>query len=145
MTIRSGSLVESFGFSYVNRTGSKIIAGPVGGTGGQLTTIQFAPTEWVTKLSGTLEIRSVGSGVKPVVASLEIETNIKKYGPYGGVHQDYSFSMPVPEGWIITGFFGRAGPGSLIDAIGVYIGLNGPETTRLDAITVATDEETSGN
>ncbi|CAN6326134.1 unnamed protein product [Urochloa humidicola] len=145
MAIRSGILIDSIGFSYVDKTFKKNTAGPFGGTGGQLTTIQFAPTEWVTKLSGTLEIRSLGSGVyKPVVASLEIETNIKKYGPYGRVNQDYSFSILVPQGWIIAGFFGRAG--SLVDAIGVYIGPNyGPLTARLDAITVATDEETSGN
>ncbi|CAL4896488.1 unnamed protein product [Urochloa decumbens] len=142
MTIRAGEFIDSIGFSYVDDVGTIRIAGPFGGTGGNLTTIRFAATEFVTKLSGTLYIRSASAGGKPVLSSLEIVTNTNRYGPYGTVHQDYLFSFPLPWGLIITGFFGRAG--SIVDAIGVYIGYKiGGE--RLDAITVATDEETSGN
>ncbi|CAN6339986.1 unnamed protein product [Urochloa humidicola] len=142
MIIHAGEFLDSIGFSYVDEAGKRRIAGPFGGNGGQLATIQFAPREWVTKLSGTIVIRSASAGGKPVVASLEIETNITKYGPYGTVHQDYPFSFPLPKDMIIAGFFGRCG--SIVDAIGVYIAYK-TGATRLDAVTVATDEETSGN
>ncbi|CAL5096101.1 unnamed protein product [Urochloa decumbens] len=141
ITIRAAGLIDSIGFSYVDEAGNKRTAGPFGGTGGQLTTIQFAPNEWVTKLSGTIVEASASEG-KPTMASLEFETNIRKYGPYGTVNQDYSFSIPLPKGLIIAGFFGRAG--RFIDAIGVYIGYKAA-VERLDAITIAADEETLGN
>lgn len=54
------------------------------------------------------------------VASLEIETNIKTYGPYGKAYNEDPFSIPLPENVGVVGFFGRAG--RLLDAIGVYIG-----------------------
>ncbi|RCV15904.1 hypothetical protein SETIT_3G095300v2 [Setaria italica] len=135
MTIRAGDSIDSIGFSYIDEAGKKHSEGPFGGTGGQLTTIKFAPLEYVKKFSGTIG-RAVGSGEMLFVASLEIETNVKKYGPYGKEDNDYPFSIPLPENTSVVGFFGRAG--RLIDAVGVYIYYC--KSPLIDAT-----EETSGN
>nr|CAB3462004.1 unnamed protein product [Digitaria exilis] len=111
VTIRAGDIVDSFGYSYVDQAGKKHTVGPCGGTGGRLATIQFAQTEYVKKFSGTI-------GGQWVVASLEIETNLQTYGPYGKETNNH-FSIPIPENAGVVGFFGRA-EGNL-NAIGVYI------------------------
>lgn len=82
--------------------------------------IKLAQDEYVNKFSGTIG-QSFGSQAKPLVASLQIETNSKTYGPYGKRNPgDDPFSIPLPENVSIVGFFGRAG--NLLDAIGFYIG-----------------------
>ncbi|KAF8666404.1 hypothetical protein HU200_053511 [Digitaria exilis] len=113
VTICAGDIVDSFGYSYVDQAGKKHTVGPCGGTGGRLATIQFAQTEYVKKFSGT-----IGSRGQWVVASLEIETNLQTYGPYGKETHNH-FSIPIPENAGVVGFFGRA-EGNL-NAIGVYI------------------------
>ncbi|PUZ63318.1 hypothetical protein GQ55_3G058400 [Panicum hallii var. hallii] len=141
MTVRAGNSVDSIGFSYADEEGQKHGVGPFGGTGGQLTTIEFAPAEHVKKLSGTIG-RSSTSGGMSFVASLEIETNIRTYGPYGKAHNDYPFSIPLPEDVSIVGFFGRAG--RLLDAAGVYIGYSrSPFTDATEETSSDKDEETS--
>ncbi|CAN6357960.1 unnamed protein product [Urochloa humidicola] len=143
MNIRASSYIHSIGFSYIDEAGEKRTAGPFGGTGGQLTTIQFAPEEYVKNFSGTIGLRPLSSGRKLIVESIQIETNITVYGPYGkALQKDSSFSIPLQEGVSVKGFFGNADE-NLIYAIGVYIGYNAAK--KLDAISVATDEETSGN
>ncbi|PVH61561.1 hypothetical protein PAHAL_3G061100 [Panicum hallii] len=141
MTVRAGNSVDSIGFSYADEEGQKHGVGPFGGTGGQLTTIEFAPAEYVKKLSGTIG-RSSTSGGMSFVASLEIETNIRTYGPYGKAHNDYPFSIPLPEDFSIVGFFGRAG--RLPDAVGVYIGYSrSPFTDATEETSSDKDGETS--
>jgi hypothetical protein len=103
--------------------------------------IEFAPAEYVKKLSGTIG-RSSTSGGMSFVASLEIETNIRTYGPYGKAHNDYPFSIPLPEDFSIVGFFGRAG--RLPDAVGVYIGYSrSPFTDATEETSSDKDGETS--
>lgn len=132
MTVRAGDSVDSIGFSYVDEEGQKHSVGPFGGTGGQPTTIEFAAEEYVRKFSGTI--------FRSFVASLEIETNIKTYGPYGKAHNDYPFSIPLPENVSIVGFFGRAG--KFLDAIGVYIGYSrSPFTDATGETSSDKDEE----
>ncbi|CAN6344722.1 unnamed protein product [Urochloa humidicola] len=148
MTIRASSYIDSIGFSYVDVARQKRTAGPFGGTGGQPTTIQFAPGEYVKNFSGIIGLRPLSSGRKPVVESLEIETNIKKYGPYGkALQKDSSFSIPLQpqEDVSVTGFFGLIADEKVIYAIGVYIGYTPASGKKLDAIIVANDEETSGS
>jgi len=94
--------------------------------------IEFAAEECVRKFSGTI--------FRSFVASLEIETNIKTYGPYGKAHNDYPFSIPLPENVSIVGFFGRAG--KFLDAIGVYIGYSrSPFTDATGETSSDKDEE----
>ncbi|TKW25129.1 hypothetical protein SEVIR_3G095600v4 [Setaria viridis] len=141
MTIRAGNTVDAFGFSYVDEAGRRHIRGPSGGTGGQLTTIRLAPTEFVNSISGTIG-RSFGSQSRSLVASLQIGTNVRTYGPYGRRNPgDDPFSIPLPENFCVVGFWGRAG--NLLDAIGVYIGQRKSVIPR--PIPIAYDEETSGN
>ncbi|PUZ63319.1 hypothetical protein GQ55_3G058500 [Panicum hallii var. hallii] len=71
--IRSGDIIDVFGFSYADEAGQKHTIGPYGGRGGSLTTIQLEPSEYVKHFSGTTGTY-VGS---PVVASLTIETNLR--------------------------------------------------------------------
>jgi hypothetical protein len=98
--------------------------------------IQFAPTEYVKKFSGSI----VRTNRTWVVTYLEIETNLETYkisdsgSPFGvslpgagkgspiGIilpEAQTPFSIPVPQGTSIVGFFGRAEDS--LDAIGVYV------------------------
>lgn len=45
LTIRSGAVVNSFGFSYVDQAGQKHTVGPVGGNGGKLTTVSRSSSD----------------------------------------------------------------------------------------------------
>ena len=101
--------------------------------------IKFAPVEYVQRLSGTIG-QAFGSESRTFVASLQIGTNIRTYGPYGRrLTSDDQFSIPLPGNVSVVGFFGRAG--NLLDAIGVYIAY---KSLRLPIPHDAT-EETSGN
>jgi Jacalin-like lectin domain len=52
-----------------------------------------------------------------VLKSLELETNLNTYGPYGA-EEGNSFELSAQGGQII-GFFGRSG--QFVDAIGAYV------------------------
>ena len=101
--------------------------------------IKLAPVEYVQRLSGTIG-QAFGSESRTFVASLQIGTNIRTYGPYGRrLTSDDQFSIPLPGNVSVVGFFGRAG--NFLDAIGVYIAY---KSLRLPIPHDAT-EETSGN
>ena len=103
------------------------------------TQIKLAPMEYVQRLSGTIG-QAFGSESRTFVASLQIGTNIRTYGPYGRrLTSDDQFSITLPGNVCVVGFFGRAG--NLLDAIGVYIAY---KSLRLPIPHDAT-EETSGN
>uniref|UniRef100_I1PIS6 Jacalin-type lectin domain-containing protein n=1 Tax=Oryza glaberrima TaxID=4538 RepID=I1PIS6_ORYGL len=83
--------------------------------------IKLSADEQVTSVEGTIgRFRDVD---EPVITSLTFRTNASKaYGPYGGAgdkQEGTHFSIPVDNGGVVVGFWGRAG--WLIDAIGVYI------------------------
>ncbi|EAZ29534.1 hypothetical protein OsJ_13607 [Oryza sativa Japonica Group] len=85
------------------------------------TKIKLSADEQVTSVEGTIgRFRDVD---EPVITSLTFRTNAgKTYGPYGGASDKQAgtpFSIPVDNGGVVVGFWGRAG--WLIDAIGVYI------------------------
>jgi len=100
--------------------------------------IKFAPVEYVQRLSGTIG-QAFGSESRTFVASLQIGTNIRTYGPYGRrLTSDDQFSITLPGNVCVVGFFGRAG--NLLDAIGVYIAYKSLRLPRAHE-----PEETSGN
>ena len=102
------------------------------------TQIKLAPVEYVQRLSGTIG-QAFGSESRTFVASLQIGTNIRTYGPYGRrLTSDDQFSIPLPGNVSVVGFFGRAG--NLLDAIGVYIAYKSLRLPRAHE-----PEETSGN
>ena len=102
------------------------------------TQIKLAPMEYVQRLSGTIG-QAFGSESRTFVASLQIGTNIRTYGPYGRrLTSDDQFSITLPGNVCVVGFFGRAG--NLLDAIGVYIAYKSLRLPRAHE-----PEETSGN
>lgn len=116
VTIGSDMVVDSIAFSYSDCNGQQHTAGPWGGYRGSNYTIHFGPTEFLTKVSGT-----IGAFVHPpgiVVTSLTLVTNAHSYGPFGR-GGGTPFNTPMQSNGGIVGFFGRAG--WFVDAIGVYV------------------------
>lgn len=114
ITVRSGWIIDSIEFSYVDQAGQKRTAGPWGGQGGNRNTIQLASSEFIKEVSGTVGAHEG----KTIITSLKFVTNEKKYGPFGretGTH----FTVPVQNNGSVVGFFGRGG--IYLDAIGVYV------------------------
>lgn len=112
VTIRSGVVIDSIAFSYVDQAGKKQTLGPWGGDGELTDTITFAPLEIVKEVSGT-----TGTfGGDTVVTSLTFVTNVRTYGPFGKPNGT-TFSVPLMDTNVV-GFFVRAG--RLVNAIGVY-------------------------
>jgi hypothetical protein len=87
-----------------------------GGNGGDKTErIQLNyPDEFVTCISGHFGPISHGP---TIIRSLTIETNLRKFGPYG-VEKGTYFSFPTNGGKII-GFHGKSG--WYLDSIGVHL------------------------
>ncbi|KAL6851941.1 hypothetical protein ACP4OV_020126 [Aristida adscensionis] len=115
ITIRSGSVVDSIAFSYVDQDGQKRTAGPWGGPGGNPNTIQLAPSEFVKEVSGTF---GVYNGVN-AINSIKFVTNMKTYGPFGLQQGTTPFSVPVQNNCGVVGFFARSN--KYLEAIGVYV------------------------
>lgn len=115
VTICSNHVVESFSFSYTDHNGQQRTAGPWGGRGGEVSTINLGPSEYLIEVSGT-----IGScfQVANVITSLTFVTNNTSYGPFGE-HVGDPFVLPVQSNSSIVGFFGRAG--MILDAIGFYV------------------------
>ncbi|CAL5079501.1 unnamed protein product [Urochloa decumbens] len=114
VTIRSGLVVNSIQFSYVDSAGQTHSAGPWGGSSGQAHTIQLAESEFITQVSGT-----IGSyGGVTAVTSIKFVTSLKTYGPWGQ-EKGTPFTVPVQTNGGIVGFFTRGG--SYLNAIGVYV------------------------
>ncbi|KAK1677527.1 hypothetical protein QYE76_038375 [Lolium multiflorum] len=117
VTIRSGSVIDSIAFSYVDKVGKKQTAGPWGGNGGNEETITFAPTETLTKVYGTTGTFRENI----VVTSLTFITDLKAYPTFGNALGGTAFIIPEKEASVL-GFFGRAG--LWLDAIGAYYAAN---------------------
>uniref|UniRef100_A0ACD5X342 Uncharacterized protein n=1 Tax=Avena sativa TaxID=4498 RepID=A0ACD5X342_AVESA len=117
VTICHDTYVESLAFSFIDQAGKKHTAGPWGAKYGQhKETIEFAPSEFVTQVYGTM--RYGENTEKNVIASLKIVTNVKTYGPFG-IPNTTTFNVPVYGDDSIVGFFARAG--SYVEALGVYV------------------------
>ncbi|CAL5089305.1 unnamed protein product [Urochloa decumbens] len=112
--IRSGDVVDSIKFSYIDRVGERRSAGPWGGPGGSPHTIQLDAGEFVREMSGT----SGTYANNTVIMSLKIVTNLQTLGPWGN-GTGTPFTVPVQRGSGIVGFFARGG--SFLNAIGVYV------------------------
>ncbi|CAM0901706.1 unnamed protein product [Alopecurus aequalis] len=112
LTIGSGDFVDSLEFSYVDKAGNRHTAGPWGGPGGDKATIQFDPTETVSKIVGTTGDFEGNT----VVTSISITTNKKTYGPYGKEKGKYFNNTDGNS--IIVGFYVRAG--LFVHNLGVY-------------------------
>lgn len=114
ITVFSGDVVDSIGFSYVDQAGKKHTAGPWGGPGGSPRQIQLAPSEYVKEVSGTF---GDYYGVN-VITSLTFVTSLKTHGPFGQ-EDGTPFTVPVQKNSGIVGFHARGG--KFLDAIGVYV------------------------
>ncbi|PAN16527.1 hypothetical protein PAHAL_3G066700 [Panicum hallii] len=114
ITVQSGVVIDAIAFSYADQAGQKRSAGPWGGSGRCSNTIQLAPSEFVTGISGTVGLyRSCN-----VIASLTFVTNVKTYGPFG-LGDGTPFTVPVEDNHGVVGFFGRSS--RYLDAIGAYV------------------------
>ncbi|CAN6213663.1 unnamed protein product [Urochloa humidicola] len=116
VTIRSGPVVDSIQFSYVDYAGQTHSAGPWGNSGGeQVHTIQFAESEFITQLSGTIG----PYGRVTTITSIKFVTNLNTtYGPWGQ-ENGTPFTVPVQPNGAIVGFFAYGG--AYLIAIGVYV------------------------
>ncbi|KAG2620658.1 hypothetical protein PVAP13_3NG227400 [Panicum virgatum] len=114
ITVKSGVVIDSITFTYIDQTGKKHTAGPWGGSGGSPYKIQLAASEFVKEISGTYGTFDGAT----VITSLKIVTNVQTFGPWS-TEIGTPFSVPVQKGSGIVGFFARAG--KYLDAIGVHV------------------------
>lgn len=119
ITIRHGVVIDSLAFSFIDQAGQKHAVGPWGGPrGDNKNIIEFASSEIVIEVSGTIGTFGEKNVTYNAIASLTIVTNVKKYGPFG-IPQDTLFNVPVQDNNNIVGFFARAG--KYVEALGVYV------------------------
>lgn len=103
-----GEFIDSIHIEY-DRDGTRVWLRHGGKGGNQSDKIELDyPEEYLTSLSGHY---------KSYITSLTLESNFKKYGPYG-VQDGIYFSIPVLEGKIV-GFHGQSG--WYLDCLGVYL------------------------
>lgn len=110
LTIRSGSYVDSLQATYIMADGT-FLPGPAhGGSGGSLTTINFAADETIINVSGR-----AGDFLDQITIITRTSAGlINTYGPYGGGGgNDF-----VLDG-VVTAFFGRSG--EYVDQLGFYL------------------------
>lgn len=119
VTICSGEVINLLAFSYIDRNGLQHAAGPWGGHGpyaGSDHTINFGPSELLTKVSGTFG--PFMDSPADVITSLTFFTNTRSYGPFG--HGGGTpFDTPILSKVSIVGFFARTE--WYVDAIGIYV------------------------
>ncbi|TVU49925.1 hypothetical protein EJB05_01269, partial [Eragrostis curvula] len=114
ITIKSGQVIDSITFSYIDQAGQERTAGPWGGPGGFPHAIQLASDEVVKEISGTYGTYDGAT----VITSFKLVTNVQTFGPWA-VEKGTPFSVPVQSGSGIVGFFARAG--KYLDAIGIHV------------------------
>ncbi|KAK4789688.1 hypothetical protein SAY86_016992 [Trapa natans] len=114
-----GSIVESIYVDY-DQNGSLVRSGRHGGPrdGEKHKVMLDYPDEYLTSISG-----NIGNPNLPVIRSISMKSNKRKFGPFGK-ENGTTFSIH-PEKQIggegkILGFFGKCG--SSLDSIGVYYG-----------------------
>nr|ABA94721.1 Jacalin-like lectin domain containing protein [Oryza sativa Japonica Group] len=115
ITISCGAVVDSLAFTYADKNGHKHAAGPWGGNGGRIHKIELGPSEFVTKVYGTIGPFGKFSSV---ITSIHFTTNADRYGPFGQ-GTGTRFEAPMHSDGSIVGFFGRTS--SYVDAIGFYV------------------------
>jgi hypothetical protein len=103
--------------SFLNNDGtlgSVQLTSPMGGTGGQSSTILCPPNTMVSSVRGRggARVDRLGADCTSVISN-ERHT----IGPVGGMG-GFEFFSPCPHGYFVTGVFGRAG--QEIDQIGFY-------------------------
>ncbi|KAI4988082.1 hypothetical protein ZWY2020_029712 [Hordeum vulgare] len=120
VTIRSGEVIYSLAFSYSDNYGKQHHAGPWGGckdfSYGSFDTIQLGPSEFLTKVSGTIAFSSQYSS--NVITSVIFTTTARQYGPFGG-GVGIPFQSPVTSNGSIVGFFAHAE--WVVESIGLYV------------------------
>lgn len=106
--LRSGSRVDSVGFSYEDG-----LSVDHGGTGGGLQTLSLQNGEFLTEVTACA---NSGSGISLRIYYMEVRTNLGQFlsgGTYGGSCSTWT----APAGAALVGAFGRAG--SELDRVGV--------------------------
>uniref|UniRef100_M8C4Q6 B3 domain-containing protein n=1 Tax=Aegilops tauschii TaxID=37682 RepID=M8C4Q6_AEGTA len=120
ITIRSGEVIYSLAFSYSDNYGKQHHAGPSGGckdfSYGSFDTIQLGPSEFLTKVSGTIAFSAQYSS--NVITSVMFITTARRYGPFGG-GVGIPFQSPVMSNGSIVGFFAHAE--WVVESIGLYV------------------------
>lgn len=96
--------------------------------------IQFDPSEFLVEISG----RTGPYGVRAVIGSLVLVTNLHSYGPFGFGGQ-IPFRTSVQDNGSIIGFFGRSG--QFLHAIGVYVNPNRFARVELEALEEGVDKD----
>ncbi|XP_078150585.1 uncharacterized protein LOC144545884 [Carex rostrata] len=110
--VRHGWAIDALTVRFL-RNGCEESTGRWGGQGGTLTEFTLQPSEYITSVKGHM---GPFEGFF-VVRSLEFETNLGAYGPFGRKGR-IPFELSAINGKII-GFHGRSE--SLLDALGVYV------------------------
>ncbi|KAA8518148.1 hypothetical protein F0562_015622 [Nyssa sinensis] len=115
--ITHGGAIDSILFKSDNDDGSMEYSNKFGGKGGSRTDkVDIdSPLEYLTGISGTYGSFKLFGPM--AITSLEFQTNLTKYGPFGN-QSGSIFSLPM-EGGVIVGFHGRAR--QFLEAIGVYV------------------------
>ncbi|XP_066340229.1 putative cysteine-rich receptor-like protein kinase 31 isoform X3 [Miscanthus floridulus] len=113
ITISSGTIIDSIGFSYTDHYGQHHTIGPWGGKEGK-NKIQLGPSEFLTGVS-----RTIGpfKSLINVITSLTFVTNTRSYGPFGK-GRGTQFHIQMQNNGRVIGFFGRSN--QYLNAIGVY-------------------------
>ncbi|XP_056693681.1 jacalin-related lectin 3 [Spinacia oleracea] len=108
--------IHSIQFEY-DKNGHAIWSDKHGGNSGTRTDqIKFDyPTQFLVSISGYCG--SITEGGPVIVRSLSLETNRKRYGPFG-IEQGAPFSLSI-SGEILVGFHGWSS--KYLDSIGVYV------------------------
>jgi len=117
ITISSGTIIDSIGFSYTDHYGQYHTIGPWGGKEGK-NKIQLGPSEFLTGVSGTI---GPFKSLINVITSLTFVTNTRSYGPFGK-GRGTQFHIQMQNNGRVIGFFGRSN--QYLNAIGVYTNQN---------------------
>ncbi|XP_043709001.1 jacalin-related lectin 3-like, partial [Telopea speciosissima] len=117
MVITHGAAIDSIQIEY-DEKGCSIWSDRHGGTGGWRTDkikLDF-PQEYLVSITGYYGCLTQWGPI--IIRSLSLESNRKKYGPFG-TQEGTQFSFSITSGKIIAGFYGRSS--SYLDSIGVYL------------------------
>ena len=140
---RSGTIIDSIKFSYVDQAGQLLDLGEVLEENKiwsvdsfneilcdflsfifkqQTLLYSFAmqfvlsTSEFLKEVSGTFAL--YGRDNHNIITSLKFVTHVKSYGPFGQA-KGTTFTIPVQKNSSIVGFFGRSG--IYLDALAVYV------------------------
>ncbi|KAJ3679453.1 hypothetical protein LUZ60_017464 [Juncus effusus] len=116
IVIKSGDIIDSIAFSYVDKaTGNTITAGPWGGSGGSVNKINIDANDYLVTVNGTY---GDYYGHTVIQTLTFIMHSGKQFGPFGTVQGGTPFTLPVINKKIV-GFL--AYTGIYVNGIGFYI------------------------